>query len=198
MTEELTQQEKKDKLGFLNAALFAREKVTVKLIDQNVISTKPTAIVGYCNLYGHRGFLNLRLLKEHQCIDKKCPYLDKYENSSFWKEKEKNKFCKKLHKQEKRYFADRERAMLKRAEELVKEYGYDIKITSIKRLTREGRPINYIFFVSNAMFNDAYYYREIALVLHEEFKNTFRFRRLKDFNGRYVMLDDYNRKGRYI
>jgi hypothetical protein len=55
--------------------------------------------VGYCWNEIHRGYLTKNLMKEHQCIEKKCRHFQKYENSPYWKEKEARREKKKKRKE---------------------------------------------------------------------------------------------------
>lgn len=55
--------------------------------------------VGYCWNEIHRGYLTKNLMKEHQCIERKCRHFQKYENSPYWKEKEAKKEKKKIKKE---------------------------------------------------------------------------------------------------
>ena len=40
---------------------------------------------GYCHCERHRGFLNVKLMKKHKCIEKKCTFFEKYETHEYWK-----------------------------------------------------------------------------------------------------------------
>ena len=40
--------------------------------------------LGYCWLFRHRGYLNRKLLEEHNCIGKNCPMLQKFEDHPYW------------------------------------------------------------------------------------------------------------------
>ena len=51
--------------------------------------------VGYCHLNKHPGYLTERLIKEHGCLGKQCPYLHKYEDNKYWQRREEKKKLKK-------------------------------------------------------------------------------------------------------
>jgi len=55
--------------------------------------------VGFCWYKKHKGFLTLKLMKEHQCPQKECHYFQKFEDSPHWKKKKKNKQRKKERKE---------------------------------------------------------------------------------------------------
>lgn len=45
-----------------------------------------TKAVGYCRL--HHAALTVKTLKKHECLKKNCNALKKYENHSYWTERE--------------------------------------------------------------------------------------------------------------
>jgi len=47
--------------------------------------------VGYCNCNTHKGYLSTTLLKQHECLQKQCPFLEAFETHEFWREKERKK-----------------------------------------------------------------------------------------------------------
>ena len=40
--------------------------------------------VGFCHHAKHVGYLNERLLKQHDCLGKQCKFLERYRYRSFW------------------------------------------------------------------------------------------------------------------
>ena len=54
--------------------------------------------VAYCHSGQHQGFLSEKMLKAHGCLGKNCPYLEKYENTQFFKDRAKKKADKKARK----------------------------------------------------------------------------------------------------
>ena len=55
--------------------------VTARLLNNKIIYTVQKNIVGYCRYNLHRGKLNVKLLREHKCLEKQCPFFDRYEES---------------------------------------------------------------------------------------------------------------------
>lgn len=47
--------------------------------------------VAYCHLNAHKGALSKNMLKQHQCLAKQCPFLEKYEDHPYWKERARKK-----------------------------------------------------------------------------------------------------------
>ena len=54
--------------------------------------------VGYCRFSGHRGLLDVGLLKKKQCLKKECKYLYRYENHDFWEKRRRKREDKKRRK----------------------------------------------------------------------------------------------------
>jgi len=55
---------------------------------------KPCAI---CHCKAHEGYLTAAAVKEHQCCEKECPYLQKLEHD-YWKQRERKKLEKRTMK----------------------------------------------------------------------------------------------------
>lgn len=56
--------------------------------------------VGWCTHNKHRGKLSVRLMKQHKCLGKNCPFFKKNEEHQYWKEREQIKQIKKAKKNE--------------------------------------------------------------------------------------------------
>lgn len=56
--------------------------------------------MGYCYNKLHKGYLNHKLIIEHGCTAKNCPFFKKFEEHPFWVKKAKAKADKKRKKQE--------------------------------------------------------------------------------------------------
>jgi hypothetical protein len=57
-----------------------------RMIDGTQICSEPKRI-GYCWCDLHQGFINKRLLDEHECISKGCQFFEKFNESEYWKRK---------------------------------------------------------------------------------------------------------------
>ena len=68
----------------------------MKQISFRKMSTKPC---GMCTHGSHKGYLSVKALKEHECLRKQCPYLKKFENHDYWKQREVIKARKKAKKE---------------------------------------------------------------------------------------------------
>ena len=54
--------------------------------------------IAYCHSKQHQGFMSENIIKAHGCLRKNCPYLEKYENMQYWKDRAKKKADKKARK----------------------------------------------------------------------------------------------------
>lgn len=60
-----------------------------RLIDKSPLCSKKN-LVGYCWSLSHPGFISKRLLKEHQCVEKNCRNLERFEHA-YWAQLERQK-----------------------------------------------------------------------------------------------------------
>ena len=54
--------------------------------------------IAYCHHAKHNGYLNEKLIKQHDCLNKRCPYLHKYEEKPYWIKRQIKSALKKYHK----------------------------------------------------------------------------------------------------
>ena len=54
--------------------------------------------VAYCHNKSHKGLLTVKMMKNHECLRKQCPFLEKYEDRPYWEERILKKQKKKLQK----------------------------------------------------------------------------------------------------
>lgn len=47
---------------------------------------RDSGIIGYCYCTTHMGYLTTILLRRHQCLEKKCPFLKRNDEAPFWRE----------------------------------------------------------------------------------------------------------------
>ena len=52
--------------------------------------------IAYCHNPKHLGYLSLRLIKCHKCLDKHCKYLHPYEEKPYWIDRKRRRNDKKL------------------------------------------------------------------------------------------------------
>lgn len=51
--------------------------------------------VAYCHCNAHKGNISVKTLKKHECLRKQCPYLEKYEDHDYWRQRQTLKDKKK-------------------------------------------------------------------------------------------------------
>lgn len=68
----------------------------VKYFKEHIRDTK---ICGYCHSKVHKGYLSVKMLKKHKCLQKQCPMLERYEDHSYWKQRAIIKARKKAKKE---------------------------------------------------------------------------------------------------
>ena len=103
--------------------------------------------VGYCRNLTHRGFVSKAQLKEHDCIEKRCPYFTRH-NESYWANIEN----KRLMTQKRREDARQTRLMKEERERFIRgvfEPYIHVRLTSITEMKtadlRPGLMITYIY-----------------------------------------------------
>ena len=77
--------------------VLEKQKRVYKLIDGAPLCER-TRQVGYCWCDLHPGFLTTPLLKSHECLQKGCPFLERFEDKDFWKQRAKTKESKNKNK----------------------------------------------------------------------------------------------------
>lgn len=55
--------------------------------------------VAWCNYFRHSGALSAKMMKNHSCLGKQCPYLVKNASHPYWALRESKKAAKKLAKE---------------------------------------------------------------------------------------------------
>ena len=71
-----------------------------KIYEERYFDTgiKQENALGYCHYYKHKGYVNEHILKTHECLNKQCPLLEKYEDKSYWIKRKIIKVLKTYHK----------------------------------------------------------------------------------------------------
>ena len=89
-------------------------------------------VIGFCRYHLHIGALTAALIRQHECLQKECPFLEKYEDKPFWKEREKKKNLAKLRRKNKNKPV-RSIPILKSALETAEECLKDIPNVKVQR-----------------------------------------------------------------
>jgi hypothetical protein len=161
-------------------------------------NVKTKSIIGRCHHKFHKGIITKDLLKEHDCLKKECPFLEKFENNQFWvqyeeeqKEKEKRKQAKKEHQNHVNNQIEKCNNIKKEIELIAKKYGYNFYVVDVKQNAR----CHYtIFYVSDKMKNDWKDFEQLIPILFASFNVYFRFTHIKDLDGNYVTIEEYEKR----
>ena len=156
----------------------------------------PKNIVGYCNYKLHPGKISKRLLLEHNCLGKNCPYLKRNENSTYWihvAERERAREREKL--RELRAKAEKHRKEARIAEITEEFWAYldhTDYVMDIIRVEEERLGKVKIFYVSDNPFADGNRYPEFLAKIKDAhpFWHVI-LRHIKDEQGRFVTIDEF-------
>lgn len=65
-----------------------KDWVSVRLVgSKDMQSVRASAVIGYCRCDAHRGSLTAPLLHSHKCMEKDCPFLERYVNYPYWRDR---------------------------------------------------------------------------------------------------------------
>lgn len=176
-----------------------KKRISTRLLTGQAVHIERGQILGWCKYHLHPGAVTKSILKEHNCLEKKCPYLEQNSQSQFWpcyygqirseaKRKEKKRNNKRRKSQEKRKLE----MLTDRWKTLLAETDSDLLIIRISRCL-PGTFI--IFYVSDNRFNDADRYPEFLdtlKCLHPDY--SFILRHIKDVDGHFVTKEEYRNR----
>lgn len=86
----------------------------VPMVDGSFSRIETKALVGICHNPIHKGYLSVTLLNKHDCIDKECRYLERFEDYPYWV-RQRNKESEKNRRKEKIRQSDRKQRIDKRS-----------------------------------------------------------------------------------
>lgn len=183
---------RKEDLNFLK---IGEKYCRVKIVGGGVQNVKIVSLVGYCHCLEHTGYITVNILEKHDCINKKCLRLEKFENYPFWENRKRQQLAKENRKREIRIEAKEKVRLLKEIKEeacrWVEQLKYPILIININEIA----PQKYIiYFVSESAVNDSFLYWDIGVKLHDRFSGKFRVQRIKKSDGTYAGLSDFSVK----
>lgn len=164
--------------------------ISVKLINGVTRYMQRKEIVGFCHCSLHIGSVSKSLLKEHDCVGKKCVYFERT-NEKYWKafdfqNSEKKKAKEKIKEERRKIKADTER-WKELAQNLADMFNYNIRVTSVKKPTAKQRYI--IYYISEWEYDDSSRFRDLI--------DTFAFtmeasrvelRHVKELDGSYAVI----------
>lgn len=175
-------------------ALSHNDIIKIKVNQSEV--TEYNEIIGFCHNKLHKGHLTQKLIKQHECLEKQCKYLEKYTDKPFWKHLEKKKLAKQNHKNYKKRKKELENSEKQINDELKNEFqeiadifAPDMLITSVRRTKY---PYYSIFYVSDNSYADFREYQDFITQLKLIHSNwRFHLQHIKDLNGKFITRDEY-------
>lgn len=192
-----------------NGTVYPEENVQFKrvpLIDGTFRKVSIKSIVGYCHCSKHKGYIDAALLESHDCVEKKCVYLERFEDYPFWinymklqKEKEHRKRAKKhrmqLQAAHKECVEREMKTMLENAQGIADRLDYPIII--IKVVPRYDTKENYEYivnYVSDNLYDDWHLYFDLALTMGKCFGGKYILKHLKKPDGCYADIFDWENR----
>ena len=178
-----------------------KEIVTERLLGGEVKNVKRGNLVGCCHNIIHPGKMTKRILEEHRCIQKECPFFERYEEYPFWVNYRNQKNAKrksKLKKQQKKALADAEAQSMTTIRdalrECVPEEESQLDIIRVERI--EDRHYR-VFFVSDNRRPDGGEFPQFAKLAREQFPWwRLQMRHIKNIDGSFVTREEYHAKRR--
>lgn len=173
----------------------------VPLMDGIYRKINTKALVGKCHNKLHKGYLTVELLRKHQCIEKNCVFIEKFEDYPFWKKyrnQQQQKLALKTAKKTKKQNEVRQQEQLREKMETLRiqaqKYadinGFPMIITRVAEINEQEYVINY---VSAFRKNDWYEYLDVARLMSRYYGKKFTLKHLKLPDGEYAVIDEWLR-----
>lgn len=171
------------------------ETVEIPLIDDCLHKRAIHRIVGYCHCPLHKGYLDIELLKQHECRKKECSCLQKFEDYPFWinirsKKERKEKIKRKQQHQNNMntHFKRRYENVRRIAQNAIDVRGLPLIVTSVAL----QKPNKYILnYVSNESRDDSDEYGKLIDKLNQIGIGKFYLKHIKNINGHYATIAEY-------
>lgn len=178
------------------------DKLRVKLVSGTMANSQLKKLVGYCHCDTHKGYLNKVLMEEHQCIEKKCPFFERYEDYPYWtnlrQRKEAKEKARKPREEQRAQEEKKTAAEIRQAEKYIykeiREKSYPIEITnvSLQRCSQTGRKYFIVNYVSDLPINDKREYQSIVLSISLHVGGGCVLRHVKDPCGNFVTTEQWH------
>ncbi len=170
----------------------------VKLVSGKKEYVKETSLLGYCTYHLHKGHLTKKLLDVHECIQKQCPHLVRFEHE-FWKQLKRKKEDKEnariQRKEDAARKAKEEEAENKRVElyiddayDFIEDNQYDIDVIRMQKMKSQ---VYYVFYVSSNNFLDSDNYLPLSQYLEQKYGFFFILRQIVRPDGQYATPEDF-------
>ena len=167
----------------------------VKFFSGTMSWTKNKNIVGYCHFHGHPGKVSKGLLLKHGCIEKRCHYLEKYPQCSFWKQIDAPNGMEQLEEMQRK--ANHSQWLNEYLIELKEEFqsymvdtDYPVKIIRIEKKTSRSYKVIYVSDSPVSDVNKIPSWIKQIQASHPLWR--FDFQRAEDINGRFYMVKEFS------
>lgn len=172
------------------------EIVEVYIVGSGVSAVKSKNIVGFCHCGLHRGYMTSKTIKSHECLEKACHHLEKYEDCSYWKTKREYEEAQRRKKEQLKLdkFIEQKRAkelqnkldsMKMIAEQLIGDTShYEVHITKIEQISKYNYKIFYVTEDSDFCYST--FTKYVAENMKKSFGAGFAFQRMKNAYGEYA------------
>ena len=177
-------------------AELQHEIVRVKMLTGETISIKRKNVLGWCHHRMHKGAVNRALMAEHNCLGKKCPFLERNTQSTYWdnhdsQQKAKEALKEKLRSEKKQQLAEEEHLLQLTAD--WRSYLADLDSDMyIVRVAKASPSVYKVFYVSDNRFADGNRYPLFLDTLkshHPDYKIDLRH--IRDVDGHFVTTTEY-------
>ena len=174
----------------------AQEIVKVKMLTGETIPIKNKNLLGWCHHGMHKGAVNRAIMEQHDCLGKKCPYLERNPKSPYWanlvaQQKAKEAQKEKIREQKRQQAAEEEHLqfLTDNWQSYLDDMDSDMYIV---RVAKDAPSVYRIFYVSDNRFADGNRYPDFLdtlKFLHPHYR--INLRHIRDVDGHFVTTDEY-------
>ncbi len=179
--------------------------VKLPLIDGTYRNVAVKNIAGICHNNIHKGYLDIKLLQRHDCINKKCPFLERFEDYPFWisqasaarvKAKQSRKYAKEREKSKRlnEISSVKMSVLLEYAQNIAAILEYPIIITRVAPKRSSANDYEYVInYVSDLCADDWHDYFDLALSMGKCYGGKYTLKHMKFPNGDYVSISEWEK-----
>ena len=177
------------------------EFIRVRLLGGKVCFLERKNVIGCCHYMLHPGKLTKPLLRKHNCLEKKCPFLEKYEDRPFWTAYKRAQLAKSEARQQKQIKKAHERseaAQLQRLRDSFQGYanatGAEITVVRVEPVNRRTYRV---FYVSDNPFPDWNMFPAFVENVERAYPgHRVSLRRIVNLDGHFVTREEYSARKR--
>ena len=181
--------------------LNQEEFIRVRLLGGKLCLLERKNVIGCCHYMLHPGKLTKQLLRKHNCLEKKCPFLEKYEDTPFWVAYKRAQLAKSEARQQKQIKKAQERSKAAQLQSLRDSFqscadatGSEITVVRVEPLNRHTYRA---FYVSDNTFPDWNQFPAFVNAVERAYPDhRVSLRRIVDLDGHFVTRDEYDARKR--